>query len=134
MDDKKLKVFLVEDARQIRLLLTDTLQQTGCIDVVGFSDKESEALVQLRSCEWDIAIVDIGLREGNGLGVLAGLKSDNKSYGKRLVFTSSSSGAMKARTTMLGADAFFDKARDFDALVSHIQTLVKLPPDRKKAP
>ncbi|GGC76153.1 response regulator [Undibacterium terreum] len=121
--EKKLKVFLIEDAIKIRSVLIDILQQTGDIEVVGYAENEKDALNQLRSQEWDVAIVDIGLREGNGLAVLAGLKSDAKAYGKRLVFTSNPSTALKARTLALGAEAFFDKSRDMDVLVNHIQGL-----------
>ncbi|MES2070534.1 MAG: response regulator [Pseudomonadota bacterium] len=121
---KKLKVFLIEDAIRIRSVLIDILQQTGDIEVIGYAENEKDALNQLRSKEWDVAIVDIGLREGNGLAVLAGLKSDAKAYGRRLVFTSNPSLALKARTMALGAEAFFDKSRDMDVLVNHIQAMV----------
>ncbi len=120
---KKLKVFLIEDAIKIRSVLIDILQQTGDIEVVGYAENEKDAVNQLRSKEWDVAIVDIGLREGNGLAVLAALKSDARTYGKRLVFTSNPSTALKARTLALGADAFFDKARDMDILIGHIQSM-----------
>lgn len=122
--DKKLKVFLIEDARRIRSVLVDALQQTGQIEVIGFAEDERDALDQLRSTEWDVAIVDIGLREGNGLGVLAGLKCDAKTYGKRFVFTNSPSVALQTRSMALGADGFFDKARDLDVLVTQIQAML----------
>ncbi|MFZ6647381.1 response regulator [Undibacterium sp. TJN25] len=122
--DKKLKVFLIEDAIKIRSVLIDILQQSGEIEVIGFAENEKDALSQLRSKEWDVAIVDIGLREGNGLAVLAALKSDARPYGKRLVFTSNPSTALKARTLALGAEAFFDKSRDMDILVNHIHSMV----------
>ncbi|MES2104777.1 MAG: response regulator [Pseudomonadota bacterium] len=121
---KKLKVFLIEDAIKIRSVLIDILQQTGDIEVVGYAENEKDAVNQLRSKEWDVAIVDIGLREGNGLAVLAALKSDARAYGKRLVFTSNPSTALKARTLALGADAFFDKSRDMDILIGHIQSMM----------
>jgi DNA-binding NarL/FixJ family response regulator len=121
---KKLKVFLIEDAQRIRAVLTDILQKSGQIEVVGFAENEKDALNELRSQEWDVAIVDIGLREGNGLGVLAALKSDARPYGKRFVFTSNPSSALKARTMALGADGFFDKSTDIGVLVSRIQQLL----------
>jgi len=121
---KKLKVFLIEDAQRVRAALTDILQETGQVEVIGFAADEQDALQQLRAREWDVAIVDIGLREGNGLGVLAGLKSDARDYGKRLVFTSNYSNALKARTAELGADGCFDKSTDIGMLVSHIREML----------
>lgn len=124
MDDKKkLKVFLIEDAERIRSVLIEVLQQTENVEIIGFAESEKEALYQLRSIEWDVAIVDIGLREGSGLAVLSGLKSDGRQYGSRLVFTSNPSNALKTRTMSLGAEGFFDKSREMDGLVGHIQAL-----------
>ncbi|MCH8618627.1 response regulator [Undibacterium sp. TS12] len=121
---KKLKVFLIEDAQRIRSVLIEVLQQTENVEVIGFAESEADALKQLRSIEWDIVIVDIGLREGSGLAVLAALKNDNRNYGSRLVFTSDPSTALKARTIALGAEGFFDKSREMDRLVDHIQAMV----------
>jgi DNA-binding NarL/FixJ family response regulator len=120
---KKLKVFLIEDAQRIRSVLIEVLQQIENVEVVGFAESEKDALSQLRSIEWDIAIVDIGLREGSGLAVLSALKNDERDYGKRLVFTSSPSRALKFRTLSLGAEGFFDKSFEMDMLVDHIQAM-----------
>lgn len=122
--DKKLKVFLIEDARNIRSVLMDELQQSGQIEVVGYAEDESNALDQLRSEEWDVAIIDIGLRNGNGLAVLAGLTRDGKTYGKRIVFTNSPSVTLQSRSIALGAERFFDKSRDLDVLVIHIEAML----------
>lgn len=120
---KKLKVFLIEDTQRIRSALTTILEDSGSIEVVGFAESESDALNCLRSQEWDVAIVDIGLREGNGLGVLAGLKNDARQYGKRLVFSNDASNAVRARSMALGADGFFDKSTEIDTLISHIEAI-----------
>jgi DNA-binding NarL/FixJ family response regulator len=119
--DNKLKVFLIEDVARIRAILIEILQRSGEIDVVGFAEGQTDALNQLRSTEWDVAIVDISLRDGNGLAILSNLQRDGKSYGERIVFTCNPSTEMKARSLALGASAFFDKSRDMDSLVRHIQ-------------
>jgi two-component system OmpR family response regulator len=123
-EQKKLKVFLIEDAVKIRAMLVEILQQTGEIEVVGFAESEKDALLQLRSKDWDVAIVDVGLREGTGLGVLTGLKRDGKPYGKRFVFSGNASTALRDRSLALGADGFFDKASDIHELVSQLQAMV----------
>ena len=123
--DKKLKVFLIEDASRIRTTLIELLQETGCIEVIGFAEDEGDALHQLRSKDWDAAIVDIGLRMGSGLGVLEGLKRDSKAYGKRFVFTNSPSAALQNRSLALGADGFFDKSRDLNELVTQLTALLQ---------
>jgi DNA-binding NarL/FixJ family response regulator len=120
----KLKVFLIEDAPRVRAVLTDILQENSWIEVIGFAENENDALQELRSREWDVAIIDIELKQGNGLGVLAGLKKDSRQYGKRLVFTSNPNHVLRARTLALGADGFYDKSTDIGVLVSRIRDML----------
>ena len=118
-----LKVFLIEDAARIRSALIEILQATGKIEVVGFAEGQREALRQLRSIEWDVAIVDIGLREGNGLAILEALHNDQRSYGVCFVFSNYPSLALKERSLALGAAAFFDKSREIGELIDRVQTM-----------
>ncbi|MES2932860.1 MAG: response regulator [Pseudomonadota bacterium] len=118
-----LKVFLIEDAPRIRTVLIETLQAIDNVEVVGFAETEQDALTQLRMLEWDVVIVDIALRAGNGLIVLASLQTDGRRYGVRLVFTNHPSLALKNRSLALGADAFFDKSHEMDALISRVQEM-----------
>ncbi|MEO7031076.1 MAG: response regulator [Herbaspirillum sp.] len=119
-NQKKLKVFLIEDAPQVRAVLTDVLSQSGKVDIVGYADGERDAVRQLRSMDWDVAVVDIALKQGTGLDVLAKLQRDDRQYGKRVVFAGESNKILRDRTIALGADKFYDKARDIDALVDDI--------------
>ncbi len=118
-----LKVFLVEDAPNIRSQLIEVLHSSANIEVVGYADGQSEALTQLRTVAWDVAIIDIGLRDGNGLAILEGLARDHATYGYRIVFSNFPSPALKARSLALGAIGFFDKSREFAELVDCVQGL-----------
>ncbi|MES2047742.1 MAG: response regulator [Pseudomonadota bacterium] len=116
-----LKIFIIEDAPSIRSQLIETLQSYANIKVVGFADGQREALQQLRTIEWDMAIVDIGLRDGNGLAILEALQKDQVTYGLRIVFSNYPSPALKARCLALGAIDFFDKSREFSELIDCVK-------------
>ncbi len=118
-----LKVFLIEDAPSIRSQLIEILDSSANIQVVGYADGQCEALKQLRTIEWDVAIIDIGLRDGNGLAILEALERDQATYGSRIVFSNYPSPALKARSLALGAIGFFDKSREFSELIDCVQTL-----------
>lgn len=120
-----LKVFLIEDAERIRSLLIEILESTGKIEIAGFAEGQTDALRQLREIAWDVAIVDIALREGSGLAVLDALKKDGRSYGARLVFTNHPSTALRDRSLALGADAFFDKSREMEQLIERVQEMAQ---------
>jgi DNA-binding NarL/FixJ family response regulator len=71
--------------------------------------------------EWQLLIVDLFLKEGSGLGVLAGCKE--RRDGQRVVVLSNYVTAdIRARCEALGADAVFDKSRDLDAFIEYCNT------------
>ncbi|KAF1057278.1 MAG: hypothetical protein GAK39_06283 [Variovorax sp.] len=103
--------FLVEDNKTIRDNLVPALEDLVNAQVVGFAETESEALAWLRAhpAEWQLLIVDLFLKEGSGLGVLAGCKE--RLPGQRAVVLSNYVTAdIRARCETLGADAVFDKS------------------------
>jgi len=115
--------FLVEDNKTIRDNLVPALEDLVDGHVVGFAETESEALAWLASHpgEWQLLIVDLFLKEGSGLGVLAGCRT--RTAGQRVVVLSNYVTLdIRARCQALGADAVFDKSRDLDAFFEYCNT------------
>ena len=73
---RALRAFVVEDSPLIRENLVATLEEVASLCVVGTAEDEEGALRFLASSgsECDIAIVDIFLARGSGLGVLRALR------------------------------------------------------------
>jgi two-component system OmpR family response regulator len=118
----KLKTFIIEDNPLIRQGLIDALEESSCLSVVGFSATEGQALGWIESnpglC--DVAVIDLSLEEGTGLGVLAGLelmKSQGKPVPQKVVFSNMSGADLRATCMRLGADAMFDKSYEVDELI-----------------
>jgi DNA-binding NarL/FixJ family response regulator len=115
--------FLVEDNKTIRDNLVPALEDLVNSHVVGFAETESGALAWLAAHphEWQLLIVDLFLKEGSGLGVLAGCKT--RSTGQRVVVLSNYvTQDIRTRCEALGADAVFDKSRDLDAFIEYCNT------------
>ncbi|MDP9891030.1 CheY-like chemotaxis protein [Variovorax boronicumulans] len=115
--------FLVEDNKTIRDNLVPALEDLVNGRVVGFAETESDALAWLAAHpdDWQLLIVDLFLKEGSGLGVLAGCKT--RSEAQRVVVLSNYVTAdIRARCKALGADAVFDKSRDLDAFIEYCNT------------
>jgi CheY-like chemotaxis protein len=115
--------FLVEDNKTIRDNLVPALEDLVNGRVVGFAETESDALAWLAAHpdDWQLLIVDLFLKEGSGLGVLAGCKT--RSAGQRVVVLSNYVTVdIRARCEALGADAVFDKSRDLDAFIEYCNT------------
>ncbi|GAB2464658.1 MAG: response regulator [Comamonas sp.] len=114
----KLRTYLVEDNPTIRDNLIATLEDLAEVVAIGYAETETAAKSWLRSNEdsWDLAIVDIFLQEGSGLGVLEHLQQRG-AHQHMVVLSNYSTPSIRARCTQLGADRVFDKSQDIDALI-----------------
>ena len=116
----RLKTYIVEDNPTIRENLIATLEELACIDSVGTAETENEgkSWLSTQGKKWDLAIVDLFLKQGSGLGVLAACR--DRSPGQKVVVLSNYATAdIRHRCTQLGVDAVFDKSNEIDALVGY---------------
>jgi len=116
----RLKTFIVEDNATIRENLIGTLEELTCVQAVGTAETELEGREWLtqNQDDWNLAIVDLFLRQGTGLGVLdacQGRKPDQKV----IVLSNYATDDIRQRCSQLGVDAVFDKSNEIDALVSY---------------
>lgn len=113
-----LKAYLVEDNATIRENLIDTLEEIAGVRTVGSADSETDGAEWLEQHprEWNIAIVDLFLREGSGLGILKAV--ENRAPGQKVVVLSNYATLdVRQRCLALGADAVFDKSNQIDGLL-----------------
>ena len=116
----KLKTYIVEDSPVIRENLIATLEELAPVMVVGTADTEAAATYWLgRNVDGcDLVIIDIFLKNGSGLGVLA--SPTLKLTGAKVVILSNYATAdMRRKCLELGADRVFDKSNEIDSLVSY---------------
>jgi len=73
--DTKVSVLIVEDSTVVRQRLRSMLIESGRVGVIAEADTEADAVRHLETSEPDMAIVDLRLRSGSGLGVLKTLKA-----------------------------------------------------------
>jgi two-component system OmpR family response regulator len=116
----RLKTYIVEDNPTIRENLIGTLEELAGINAVGTAETENEGKAWLveNSGDWDLAIVDLFLKQGSGLGVLAACR-DRPSTQKVVVLSNYATADIRQRCAQLGVDAVFDKSNEIDALVDY---------------
>ncbi len=112
--------YLVEDNQTILENLIETLEEIAYVIVVGHAATESEARqwLSLHDRQWQLAVVDMFLREGSGLGVLAGCRQ-REPYQKVVVLTNFATPDIRQRSMALGADAVFDKSNELDEFFAY---------------
>ncbi len=108
----------MEDNAIIRENLAAALAELADTTLSGSAEGEKEAIAWLKSHpgDWDLAIVDVFLKEGNGIGVVAAGKA-RRGDQKLVVLTNYASTGVRDQCLKLGADAVFDKSHDIDNLV-----------------
>lgn len=106
-----IRVFLVEDLAPMRELLTELFTWIGSFQVVGTASTEAEANLWLTESPgaWDLAIVDLLLAEGSGLGVVPRAKSISPDADV-IVLSAFTSPGIQKHLMVHGAQEVFDKA------------------------
>jgi two-component system OmpR family response regulator len=122
-----LHALLVEDNRLIRDNLIPTLEALSQTRIEGIAETEAEAIAWLESHEgWDVAVVDLFLREGSGLNVLAWC-SGRSANQRVVIFSNYATDEVRRRALLLGADAVFDKSTEVDGLLDFLESLSPAP-------
>lgn len=111
------RIYLIEDNPLIATTLTDGLQEFSECDVIGTATTSTEAIDWLKANpdQWDAAVIDVFLAEGNGLTVAQYLK-DHKSPAQRtVVLMNYATSEVREGALSAGVDAVFDKSLQLEA-------------------
>lgn len=112
--------FLVEDSKIIRDNLIPTLEALSAAKVEGFAATEVEAVAWLNSHDgWDVAVIDLFLREGSGLNVVDSCRNRGP-HQRVIIFSNYATDEVRRRAIELGADAVFDKSTEIDNLLDFL--------------
>ena len=116
----RLKTYLIEDNQTIRDNLIATLEELAGVDTIGSADTEHEGKTWLLNNpqHWDLAILDLFLKEGSGLGVLQACNARRPDQ-KVVVLSNYATPDVRKRCEQLGVDAVFDKSNEIESLIAY---------------
>jgi CheY-like chemotaxis protein len=117
-------VAIIEDSVMLRDMLSDLLEDIEQVNVAVTASGQQAALEALESCSVDLAIVDLELGEGNGLGVIETLRKQPARFGKprTVVFSNYAVSPMSRRCRALGVDRIYDKSFQLPELLSYVKS------------
>ncbi len=117
-----IQAFLVEDLAVVRDNLVEAMEEMAPLKFVGHAATEDGALTWLdnHQGQWDLAIVDLNLAQGSGLGVLRVCMRRDPMQ-KVVVLTNDLHEAVGRQCRTLGADEVFDKSADVERLALYCQ-------------
>lgn len=118
-----LKIVLIEDSMVVRQTIGSLLGELGGVKVVGGAADELAAIELLRSQQPDLAIVDLELRTGSGIGVLRALSKNPDYFGRprAVVFSNHDQPVLRERCFALGVERFFDKSTEIGELLAYVR-------------
>jgi two-component system, OmpR family, response regulator len=124
----ELRTYIVEDNATIRENLIGTLEELASVVPLGWAESELDAKewIVANAGAWDLAIVDLFLKQGSGLGVLEAFQDRGRDQ-RVVVLSNYATPDMRKRCSQLGADAVFDKSNEIDALVDYCLALSERP-------
>ena len=114
------QIFLVEDNPIIRDNLIPTLEDLVDAKVLGSAESEADASAWLEAHahDWQLAVIDMFLRQGSGLGLLRRLQQRLPEQ-RVVVLSNYATDDMRRRSFAMGADAVFDKSNELDAFIDY---------------
>ncbi len=115
------RVLLVEDDSAIVKNLTEFLQKEGFS--IDSADGQKKALARIAEQSYDLVLLDVSLRDGNGFGVCTAIKSTSDTP---VIFLTASGDEFSVVTGLdLGADDYIAKPFRPRELVSRMKSVLR---------
>lgn len=117
-----MRMLLVEDTEDVATAVVESFGRRGdAVDCVG---TVADAMASLAAQDYDIAILDIQLPDGEGTEVLRGLRRAGRAV-PVLMLTARSEVEVRIATLDLGADDYMVKPFDLGELHARVRALVR---------
>lgn len=111
----QLKVLSVDDSTTIAEHLKDLIENINGAELTAHAFTITEAIDLMSSVSPDVVVLDIALKDENGMDFLAHLKNNHE--GVKVIMLSNQAGLFyKNKSKEMGADYFLDKSYEFDKL------------------
>ncbi len=120
---ERIKLLIADDSSLLQGYLMDTVRRFQDIRIVGHAEDVPQAVESVATLKPDVVILDIQMRGGSGIDVLETIKK-NKPSPIVIMFTNYPYPQYRKRCLAAGADFFFDKSLEFDALTDTLKNLI----------
>jgi DNA-binding NarL/FixJ family response regulator len=117
-----IRVMLVEDDADFRRLMASLFDRQSDLEVVAQAGSLEEAGRHAASAGFDVAVLDLGLPNGDGADLIAELRRVNPGV-TVLIFSASLDPASIEKATHAGADEIMDKLSSLEEVLSTVSRL-----------
>lgn len=117
-----MRVLIVEDEQVLRAKLVDALRANGC--VVDATGEGAEAIYMGNEYPVDVAVLDLGLPDIDGLDVLGQWRASGRTF-PVLILTARSRWNQKVEGLEAGADDYLVKPFHMEEVMARLRALVR---------
>ena len=121
----EMKVFLADASEEMRLLLKQSIENTGEFTVVGTAGDGLEAALQIEKTRPTLLVMDIMLPGLDGFGLLRRLQSGKEPMPRIIVVSAFCGERTIAEAMELGVSYFLPKPCSADSLLEHMRHACK---------
>lgn len=119
---RRTRVMIVEDHADFRDLMEVLLDRQPDIELLAKAGSLVEARAQAARFELDVAVLDLGLPDGNGVDLIADLRRASNEV-RVLVLSASLDPARIEKARSAGADEILDKLTPVDEILATVRRL-----------
>lgn len=120
---EKYRVLIVDDHAVMRYGLAQLISDEEDMEVCGEAGGVSEALKVLENCEADLAIVDISLKDGNGIELIEQIRARDSQV-RILVSSMHDEYLYTDRALRAGAQGYINKQEATEKIVEAIRQII----------
>lgn len=120
----KIRILIVDDHPAVRESLAAWISRQPDLEVCGEAAEMSEALRSIESNRPDLAIVDISLKNGNGIDLIKRIKARTDAV-RILVWSSHSEALYAERALRAGSLGYVNKEQAMDKMMDAIRQVLK---------
>ena len=117
-----IRLLLVDDHRMLREGLRSVFSTAADIEVVGEAEDGRTAVEMVRELAPDVVVMDIGMRELNGIGATRQIRDENPAV-KVVVLSTHSDQRYVLRALEAGASGYVLKVSAFDELLNAVRVV-----------
>jgi DNA-binding NarL/FixJ family response regulator len=126
-DGGKIRVFLVDDVAELRVLVRIALEEDRGIQVVGEAANGREGVEGVRELQPDVVLLDLSMPDMDGLEAIP-LMREGSPNSRLVVLSGLEPGRVSLEALDQGATRYLNKATDLDAIRSTVHEVARMRP------
>src|SRR3954469_10530328 len=122
----KIRVFLVDDVKELRLLVRLTLEEDPLIEVVGEASNGREGVAGVAEANPDVVLLDLSMPDMDGLEAIP-LMREQAPNARLVVLSGHEAGRVSLEALDQGATRYVNKAAEVEAIRAAVHEVAGMP-------